>query len=710
MSTMAGATALSLGAAYPLGAHWDGHGVNFALVAPHAHAVELCLFDAAGRQELVRLAMPVCEDGVWHGYLDGAAPGQVYGYRVSGPYAPQHGQRFNANKVLLDPYARLVLGQYQGQPGFLDQRPDAELQPDPFDNGALALKAQVVHEAYDWGRDAPPRVAPADTVLYEVHVKGLTQLHPEVPPALRGSYAGLAQPAVLDYLEQLGVTTLSLLPVHQRADEMRLQHMDLSNYWGYSSIGFFAPEMRYWSAQAGSTPISEFRDMVKALHGRGIEVVLDVVYNHTAETDEFGPTLSFRGIDNALYYHLQPGNPALYENWTGCGNCLNLAEPRVLQLVMDSLRYWVEEMHVDGFRFDLAPELARTSQGFSSSAAFLAAVRQDPVLAKVKLIAEPWDIGPGGYQLGNFPSGWLEWNDKYRDTMRSFWLQQGPSLGEFAQRFAASSDVFQHHTRLPAASINFLTAHDGFTLHDLVSYNHKHNLANGENNRDGHSHNLSWNCGVEGATDNADVLQLRSSLQRALLATLLFSQGTPMLLAGDDIGHSQHGNNNAYCQDNPLCWLDWQHADQALAAFTARLIALRRRYPALRHANWTSGATQADGQPDMAWLKPDGAALDEAAWHSKLRYCIGIRLGADAAEETCLLLLNAEAQSVDFALPAGSWRMLLDTASPAVQAGQAREQEQIQVQDLRASTLVPARSVVLLVALPATAARVHFLP
>ena len=686
---MSSATGLSAGAAYPLGAHWDGRGVNFALVAPNAQSVELCLFDADGRQELMRLLMPACQDGVWHGYLDAAAPGQVYGYRVAGPYAPQRGQRFNPNKVLLDPYARLVVGEYRGQQDFRDQLASDAQQPNPFDNAAIALKARVVHEAYDWGADAPPRVPLADTILYELHVKGFTQLHSDVPQQLRGSYAGIAQPTVLDYLQKLGVTTLSLLPVHHRADEMRLQQMDLSNYWGYSSIGFFAPEMRYWSGRPGTSPIAEFRDMVKALHGRGIEVVLDVVYNHTAETDELGPTLSFRGIDNALYYHLKADNPALYENWTGCGNCLNLAEPRVLQLVMDSLRYWVQEMHVDGFRFDLAPELARDAQGFSRAAAFLAAVRQDPVLAQVKLIAEPWDIGPGGYQLGNFPPGWLEWNDKYRDTMRAFWLQQGPSLGDFARRFAASSDLFQHHTRLPTASINFITAHDGFTMQDLVSYNHKHNQANGEHNRDGHQHNLSWNCGVEGITENREVLQLRACLQRALMATLFFSQGTPMLLAGDEIGHSQHGNNNAYCQDNPLCWLDWQHADHALAEFTGRLSALRRRYPALRHSHWYSGEAQADGQPDIAWLKHDGSALDEAAWTSRSRYCIGIRLGADPGGGSCLLLVNAEAQAVDFMLPAGLWRVLLDSASPALPP-----------QDVSVGMVVPARALLLMVAVP----------
>jgi len=691
---MTAADALRAGRPYPLGAHCDGNGVNFALVAPHAESVDLCLFDPEGKQELARLRMPACEDGVWHGYLEGAAPGQVYGYRVAGPYAPQQGQRFNPHKVLLDPYARAVVGEYLAQPGFEGHAAYAADQPDQADNAAVALKAQVIDDAYDWGGDKPPRVPAADTILYEVHVKGYTRLHPDVPEALRGTYAGLAQPAVLDTLQRLGVTTLSLLPVHARADEMRLQKMGLSNYWGYSSIGFFAPERRYWSGQPGSTPISEFRDMVKAVHGRGIEVVLDVVYNHTAETDEFGPTLSFRGIDNQLYYHLQKDNPALYENWTGCGNCLNLAEPRVLQLVMDSLRFWVEAMHVDGFRFDLAPILARSADGFSGAAAFLAALRQDPVLARVKLIAEPWDIGPGGYRLGQFPPGWFEWNDKYRDTMRAFWLQQGEpagALGEFARRFAGSSDVFAHDGRQPTASVNFITAHDGFTLRDLVSYNDKHNEANGEQNRDGHAHNLSWNCGVEGVSDDRAVLQLRARLQRSMLATLFFSQGTPMLLAGDDIGHSQQGNNNAYCQDNAVCWLDWRRADEALAGFVGALTGLRRRYRALRRAGWYSGAVGADGHADIAWLKADGAVMDDAAWNGG-SHCIGIRMSAPAdgqdGDETCLLLVNAQAQPVDFTLPPGTWRALTNSAFP-----------ELPPHDADGTVEVPAHAVLLL-ALP----------
>ncbi|WP_179404288.1 glycogen debranching protein GlgX [Burkholderia guangdongensis] len=704
---------LTPGAPYPLGARWDGHGVNFALVAPRAESVELCVFDPDGRRELARLPMPDCEHGVWHGYLAGAAPGLVYGYRVAGPHAPDQGLRFNANKVLLDPYARLVVGRYRAQAEF-DGRDAAEPgRADPADNAAVALKARVVHEPYDWDNDAPPRVPLADTVLYELHVKGLTQLHPDVPPALRGSYAGVTSPAMLDYLQALGITTVSLLPVHHRADEARLQHLGLSNYWGYSTIGFFAPETRYASGHAGTTPIGEFRDMVKALHARGIEVVLDVVYNHTAETDEDGPTLSFRGIDNALYYRLRAGDPARYENWTGCGNCLDLSEPRVLQLVMDSLRYWVEEMHVDGFRFDLAPILARGARDFDAGSAFFAALRQDPVLARVKLIAEPWDIGPDGYRLGDFPAGWLEWNDRYRDTMRDFWLRGDDSagtLGAFAMRFAASSDRFRHGGRQPAASVNFIAAHDGFTLRDVVSYDHKHNDANGEHNRDGHSDNHSWNCGVEGPTDDASVLALRARLQRALLATLLFSQGTPMLLAGDEIGHSQLGNNNGYCQDNATCWLDWARGEHALADYTRRLIALRKRYAALRHARWYEGDTrgaeraggqpdgqprnqphnqpddQPDNQPDIAWLTPEGTPMTAADWEDRARRAIGIRVAGPADAHACVLLFNAHAHDVVFALPPGAWRVMLDSAEP-----DTREH------DAAGTATVPARGVVLAV-------------
>ncbi|MBC7514254.1 MAG: glycogen debranching protein GlgX [Herminiimonas sp.] len=642
---------LQAGQAYPLGATAPVQGINFALVAPHAERVELCLFDDSGLHERQRLLLPSFDDGVWHGFLSGAATGLVYGYRVHGRHAPQSGHRFNPAKLLLDPYARDIVGIYLGQ--------DAFRNDDPADTGAIALKARVVDETFDWDGDAPPRVASAATVLYEAHVKGLTRLHPQVPPALRGSYAGLAQPAVLDHLLQLGVTSVSLLPVHHRADEARLQKAGLSNYWGYSSIGFFAPEPRYWSGSTGSTPISEFRQMVKTLHAHGIEVLLDVVYNHTAETDEFGPTLSFRGIDNALYYHLQPDDATRYENWTGCGNVLKLHEPRVLQLVLDSLRYWVQDMHVDGFRFDLAPVLARDANGFNAQATFFAALAQDPVLAGVKLIAEPWDIGAGGYQLGNFPPRWLEWNDRYRDTMRAFWLRRDVTLGAFAMRLTGSSDLFRQGNRPADASVNFITAHDGFTLHDLVRYQDRHNEANGENNRDGHANNLGCNCGVEGPTTDEEIRALRGRLQRALLATLLLSQGTPMLLAGDELSNTQGGNNNAYCQDNPVGWLDWEAADTTQLAFVQRLIALRRRFPALAQAAWHDAPSRPDDDFALRWLSPAGPMHDDD-WQAC--DCVGLLSTARVDGESCLLLFNADPAPRAFCLPSGTWSVLLDSA------------------------------------------------
>ena len=654
VSASAPVAALQTGHGHPLGATASAQGVNFALVAPNAERVELCLFDDSGMHERQRLVLPTLDDGVWHGFLPGAAAGLVYGYRVHGRHAPQAGHRFNPAKLLLDPYAREIVGSYLGQ--------DAFRNDDPADTATIALKARVADTAtpFDWGDDAPPRVAPADTVLYEAHVKGLTRLHPQVPPALRGTYAGLAHPALLDYLAQLGVTTISLLPVHQRADEARLQKAGLANYWGYSSIGFFAPEPRYWSGSPGSTPVTEFREMVKALHARGIEVLLDVVYNHTAETDEFGPTLSFRGIDNLLYYHLRADDATLYENWTGCGNVLKLQEPRVLQLVLDSLRYWVQVMHVDGFRFDLAPVLARGPHGFEARATFFAAIAQDPVLAGVKLIAEPWDIGAGGYQLGNFPPRWLEWNDCFRDTMRAFWLRRNVTLGAFAMRMAGSSDLFRHAGRPATASVNFITAHDGFTLHDLVSYRRRQNHANGEKNRDGHADNLGCNCGAEGATADADIITLRARLQRALLATLLLSQGTPMLLAGDELSNTQGGNNNAYCQDNPVSWLDWEGADAVQHAFVQRLLALRRRLPALAQAAWYDAPGRADDRYALTWLSPRGP-MQAGDWQAC--DCIGVLFEA-VIGESCLLLFNADPAPRAFGLPAGRWCVLLDSAHP----------------------------------------------
>ncbi|MET3495215.1 glycogen operon protein [Variovorax boronicumulans] len=592
---------------------------------------------------------------------------------MHGPWAPHDGQRFNAAKVLLDPYAREIVGRYDGSDLFMGHDASQPERRDGRDNGAVALKARVV--ATTGTATLPPghaRIAAGDRVLYELHVRGQTRLHPGVPAALRGTYAGLAEPAVLDHLQHLGITTLSLMPVQHRADEQRLLAMGLSNYWGYNTIGWFAPEARYWSGRPGTTPASEFRAMADAVHARGMELVIDVVYNHSAESDEFGPTLSLRGIDNDLYYHLRDDDRALYENWTGTGNCLNLGEPRVLQLVMDSLRHWACEFGVDGFRFDLAPVLGRdAARGFDARAPFFAAIAQDPVLSRTLLIAEPWDIGPGGYRLGEFPPGWLEWNDRYRDTQRGFWLRQGrdgaAGLGDFAHRFTASSTQFAHHGRAPTASVNFITAHDGFTLRDLVSFEERHNLANGEHNRDGHAHNLSNNCGVEGPSDDADVLARRSRLQRALLAVLLLSQGTPMLLAGDELGHSQQGNNNAYCQDNETTWLAWIGAsdpasDMARTSdFVARLAALRREAAALRSTRWWP-ADPAEGTPGIRWLRPDGEPMAPADWQSGTALAILFESAATQdADASWLVLVNAGAEAVSFTLPQGPWRLCLAT-------------------------------------------------
>ncbi|MFM9925828.1 glycogen debranching protein GlgX [Variovorax sp. H27-G14] len=670
---------LSTGTPYPLGATPTQQGINFALTAPSADAVDLCIFDSTGNNEQQRLRLPACTDGVWHGLLPSGLPGLVYGYRVHGPWAPHEGSRFNSAKLLLDPYAREIVGTYDGSDLFLGHVQANPAERDPRDNAAVALKGRVTAVANAPTSHGQARIPAGDRVLCELHVKSQTQRHPAVPAALQGTYAGLAHPAVLDHLQRLGVTTLSLMPVQHRADEQRLQRMGLSNHWGYTTIGWFAPEARYWSGRPGTTPATEFRAMADAIHARGMELVIDVVYNHSAETDEFGPTLSLRGIDNALYYHLRPDDRARYENWTGTGNCLNLSEPRVLQLVMDSLRFWACEMGVDGFRFDLAPVLARDAQrGFDPRAPFLAAIAQDPVLSRTLLIAEPWDIGPGGYRLGEFPPGWLEWNDRYRDTQRGFWLRQDhddkAGLGDFADRVTASSSQFAHHGRAPTASVNFVTAHDGFTLRDLVSYNERHNLANGEDNRDGHGHNLSNNCGAEGPSDDPAVLALRNRLQRALLATLMLSQGTPMLLAGDELGHSQRGNNNAYCQDNETTWLSW--ADPAapdsdaatLSAFVARLAALRREAPALRSTRWWPAEPSAfsdDAQPGIRWLRPDGAPMTPGDWHTGTALAIlfshaGTTKNTD--ESDWLVMVNAGPEAVSFRLPAGAWRGCLASA------------------------------------------------
>ena len=668
---------MSDGAPYPLGATPGPDGVNFALAAPHATAVELCLFDTTGAHEQQRLALGSRTDGVWHMRLAGARPGLVYGWRVHGPWSPHEGQRFNPAKLLLDPCAREVVGRYGGEDLFLGHDPGQPAQRDRRDNAAVALKARVTAPLPPSGPARRPRVAAGDRVLYELHVRGQTRRHPEVPAALRGSYAGLAEPAVLDHLQRLGVTTLNLMPVQHRADESRLLALGLSNYWGYSPIGWSAPETRYWSGRPGTTPSTEFRAMADAIHARGLELVIDVVFNHSGETDDLGPTLSLRGIDNALYYHLRPDDRGQYENWTGCGNCLNLAEPRVVQLVMDSLRHWVTELGVDGFRFDLAPVLARRGGGeFDPRAPLLASIAQDPVLARALLIAEPWDIGPGGYRLGQFPPGWLEWNDRFRDTQRGFWLHRSVRLGEFAQRFTGSSDAFARHDRSPTASVNFVTAHDGFTLRDLLSYNERHNLANGEGNRDGHGHNLSRNCGVEGETDDPAVQAERHRLQRALLAALLLAQGTPMLLAGDELDHTQRGNNNAYCQDNETTWLDWSRDDASLAAFVARVLALRREAEPLRSTRWWPAVPE-PGATALRWLAPEGHAMTAIDWERGGRHALAILFEATPAAASWLVLVNAEATEVDFRLPPGHWRCRLasdskDGAPPASPLGQTQ--------------------------------------
>ncbi len=634
---------LETGRPWPLGAHCVEGGVNFAVFSEHADAIELCLFDAAGERETTRLPMPGRSGDIWHGYLPAAGAGLVYALRAHGRWQPELGHRFDPDQWLLDPYAREIVGG-------LDWRRDR----------AHALKARVIDEPAPAADPLRPRTPPADTVLYEAHVKGLTMLHAGVPEKLRGTYAGLASDAVIAHLRRLGVTAISLLPVHQHLDEERLAAHGLTNYWGYNTIGFFAVEPRYASSAA---PRDEFRAMVRALHAAGIEVILDVVYNHTAETDAEGPTISWRGLDNLAYYRTIPGQPGVLDNPTGCGNALDLRHPRVLQMVMDSLRYWAQQMEVDGFRFDLAPVLARGDEGFDARAAFLQCVAQDPVLAGLKLIAEPWDIGPGGYQLGAFPPGWLEWNDRFRDAMRRFWLGGASSRGEFAQRLCASSDTFQARGRAPAASVNFIAAHDGFTLLDLLTYEQKRNAANGEGNRDGSDANHGWNCGAEGETADAAVLARRALLQRALLATLLFAQGTPMLCAGDELGHTQGGNNNAYCQDNATTWIDWQAADESLIALTAQVIALRRELRPLP-AHWASGEPDAHGESELAWFDADGRGLDTDAWRDLAVRTLVARIGSagGAAPRPLLLLINAERDARTFALPRGTWIVRLDSA------------------------------------------------
>ena len=662
----------------PRGAHWDGEGVNFAVFSEHAERMELCLFDPTGRRELQRIPFYEQTDHVFHCYLPEARPGLIYGYRAHGPYRPEEGLRFNPHKLLLDPYARNIVGALRWSDalfGYTVGHKRGDLSFDRRDSAGAMPKGKVVDPAFTWADDRRPHVPWNETVIYELHVRGFTMRHPDVPPQLRGTYAGLATAPVIDYLKRLGVTTIELLPVHYFVDDRHLVEKNLSNYWGYNTLGFFAPDNRY----SASGKVAEFKTMVKTLHSVGLEVILDVVYNHTAEGSEKGPTLSFRGIDNASYYRLVGEQPRYYTDYTGCGNTLNLRHPRVLQLIMDSLRYWVTEMHVDGFRFDLAAALARELHEVDRLGAFFDILRQDPVLSTVKLIAEPWDLGEGGYQVGNFQPGWTEWNDKYRDTMRSYWRGDGGVIGDFARRLTGSSDLYGRNGRKPHASINFVTAHDGFTLRDLVCYDHKHNEANLEDNRDGTNNNLSWNCGAEGPTDVPQVVALRERQQRNFFATLLLSQGVPMILAGDEIGRSQGGNNNAYCQDNPVSWHDWAlgPAQQALFAFVREIIALRRDHPAFRRRHFFEGRRLHDGGRDIAWLKPDGTEMTAEEWEHAFARSLGAYFGGDAIDEIdargCpvrdddfLMLFNAHHEAIAFVLPAfggTGWSVLLDTGN-----------------------------------------------
>jgi isoamylase len=672
------------GKPYPLGATWDGAGVNFTLYSNHATRVELCLFDSVDdRVESHCIPLREQTDLVWHCYLPDVKPGQLYGFRVHGPYRPEQGHRFNSMKVLLDPYAKAI-----GRPlrwsdsmfGYEVGHKHEDLSYSETDNADCAALACVVDPAFRWGNDAPLRTPWHKTLIYETHVRGFTMQHPDVPEPLRGTYSGLASKAAIRHFLKLGVTAIELMPVHHFANDRFLVNQKLTNYWGYNTLGFFAPEPRYSSSETPHETVREFKRMVRQLHRAGLEVILDVVYNHTGEGNQMGPTISLRGIDNASYYRLSPENARFYKDYTGCGNTLNVQSPRVLQLIMDSLRYWVQEMHVDGFRFDLCSALARELHDVDKLGAFFDIIHQDPVLSQVKLIAEPWDLGEGGYQVGNFPVLWTEWNGKYRDNIRQFWKGDGHVVSEFATRLTGSSDLYEHSGRRPYASINFVTSHDGFCLQDLVSYNEKHNIANGEGNRDGDNHNCSWNCGVEGETSNPEIIALREKQKRNFIATLILSQGVPMLRGGDELSHTQHGNNNAYCQDNEISWLNWELDErrQEFLEFCQKAIQIWREHPVLKRRKFFHGRPiRGSGAKDLAWLLPDGSEVTDVDWNSEAVNCMGMRLNGEMVDEfdergrriigeTLLVVLNARNISVRFAMPTHKpherWAPILDSA------------------------------------------------
>jgi isoamylase len=695
------------GQPYPLGATYDGAGTNFSVFSEAAERVDLCLFDEDGNETQVTL--PEVSGLVWHGYLPNIRPEQRYGYRAYGPWLPEHGQRCSPHKLLLDPYAKAIEGEVKWNAAVFSYNfGDPEGPPNNADSAPFVPKSIVISPYFDWGNDRSPDTPWHETIIYEVHVKGFTASHPDIPSDLRGTYTGLAHPVALNYLTGLGITAVELMPVHQFIHDARLAELGLRNYWGYNSIGYLAPHNGYASTGQLGQQVTEFKQMVKTLHEEGIEVILDVVYNHTAEGNHLGPTLAFKGLDNASYYRLMPDDPRHYMDYTGTGNTLNMRHPHVLQLIMDSLRYWVLDMHVDGFRFDLAATLARELHAVNQLSAFLNMIQQDPVISQVKLIAEPWDLGEGGYQVGNFPPLWSEWNGKYRDTVRDFWRGEDETLAEFASRFTGSSDLYASTGRVPYASINFVTAHDGFTLHDLVSYNEKHNEANGEGNRDGESHNRSWNCGVEGPTNDAKINALRSRQKRNFLANLFLSQGVPMLLGGDEFGRTQRGNNNAYCQDNDIAWFDWEHLDTDLLAFTRYVIDLRRQHPVFKRRRWFQGrpiyGSDAD---DIGWFTPAGNEMSEEDWNTGFAKSLGVFLngegiaapdprGERVIDDSFYILFNSHHEAISFHLPARDWGRewikVLDTYKDTIE----RRRQNGKVYKAGQKVMVPSRSLLVM--------------